>query len=71
MNRVLCLLLLFIVCSAPSRADLINLTGAETAPNIAEIEVLDDRVRVAIEIFIQDLKTFEEIITGITKGNAA
>ena len=62
MNRVLCLLLLLVVFSAPSRADWINLTGAETAPNIAEIQVLDDRVRIAIEIFIQDLKTFEEIV---------
>ena len=30
-------------------ADWINMTGAETAPNIAEIYVLDDRVRLVLE----------------------
>lgn len=33
----------------PARADWINRTSAETAPNIAEIYVLDDRVRVKLE----------------------
>ena len=32
-----------------ARADWINLTGAETAPNIAEITVLDDRVKIALK----------------------
>ena len=37
----------------------INLTGAETASNIAEITVFDDRVEVALEVYVGDLKTFE------------
>ena len=45
-----------------SRADWINLTGAETAPNIAEIYVLDDRVKLALEVFVRDLEMFEELI---------
>ena len=45
-----------------ARADWINLTGAETAPNIAEITVFDDRVEVALEIYIGDLKSFEALI---------
>ena len=45
-----------------ARADWMNLTGAETAPNIAEIKVLDDRVRVAVEIYIGDLATFEALV---------
>jgi hypothetical protein len=45
-----------------ARADWINLTGAETAPNIAEITILDDRVRVALEIYIGDLATFEALV---------
>jgi hypothetical protein len=36
---------LVLACSQV-RADWINLTGAETAPNIAEISVFDDRVEV-------------------------
>jgi len=45
-----------------ARADWINLTGAETAPNIAEITVFDDRVEVALEVYIGDLRVFEELI---------
>ena len=39
-----------------------NLTGAETAPNIVEITVLDDRVRIALEIYIGDLETFADLV---------
>jgi hypothetical protein len=39
-----------------------NLTGAETAPNIAEITVLDDRVHVALEVYVGDLATFEALL---------
>jgi len=45
-----------------ARADWINLTGAETAPNIAEITVLDDRVRVVLEIYVGNLATFEALV---------
>jgi hypothetical protein len=45
-----------------AHADFMNLTGAETAPNIAEITVLDDRVRVALEVYIGDLATFEALL---------
>lgn len=44
------------------KADWINLTGAETAANIAEIYVLDDHVKLALEIFVGDLEIFEELI---------
>ena len=45
-----------------ARADWMNLTGAETAPNIAEITVLDDRVRVVLEVYLGDLATFEALL---------
>jgi hypothetical protein len=45
-----------------ARADWMNLTGAETAPNIAEITVLDDRVRVVLEVYVGDLETFEALL---------
>jgi hypothetical protein len=43
-------------------ADWINLTGAETAPNIAEIYIEDDHVKVALEVYVGDLETFEELV---------
>lgn len=51
-----------LLVSPSTSADWINLTGAETAPNIAEIYVLDDHVKLVLEAYIGDLKTFEELI---------
>jgi hypothetical protein len=45
-----------------STADWVNLTGAETASNIAEIYVLDDHVRVNLEVYVGDLEQFEELL---------
>lgn len=54
----LCLALL----AMPARADWVNLSGAEAAPNIAELYVLDDRVKVVLEVYVGDLKAFEELV---------
>ena len=43
--RAFCLLVV-LAMAAPASADWINLTGSETAPNIAEIYVMDDHVMV-------------------------
>lgn len=43
-------------------ADWINLTGAETSPNIAEIYVMDDHVKVVLEVYIGDLETFIDLV---------
>jgi hypothetical protein len=61
---VLCRALLVVALSAgaPARGDWINLTGAEIAPNIAEITVFDDRVEVALEVYVGDLKVFKDLI---------
>ena len=48
--------------ATPLRADWINLTGSETAPNIAEIYVLDDRVHVKLEVYIGDLDKFADLV---------
>jgi len=63
-NALIRLVVLSIVLltSAPARADWINLTGAETAPNITEITVLDDRVRVILEVYVGDLATFKTLV---------
>ena len=51
-----------LILTAPARADWINLTGAETAPNIAEIYVLDDHVKVQLEVYVGDLEYFKALI---------
>jgi hypothetical protein len=43
-------------------ADWINLTGAETSNNIAEIYVLGDHVKLVLEVYVGDLDTFEELV---------
>lgn len=56
--------LIFSLClvSLGARADWINLSGAETAPNIAEIYVLEDRVKVVLEVYVADLDTFVALV---------
>jgi len=55
-----------LICAAltpwGAQADWLNLTGAETAPNIAEIYVQDDRVRLVLEIYVGDLDDFSELV---------
>ena len=58
----LVMLVLLVGALAPLRADWINLTGAESSRNIAEIYVLEDHVRLVLEVYIGDLKTFEEVL---------
>ncbi len=55
----------FLLCLSlenPARADWMNLTGAETATNIAEIYVENDRVKLVLEVYIGDLETFHDLI---------
>ena len=49
----------------PAAADWINLSGAENAPNIAEIHINEDHVRINLEIFIQDMVVFDRLIPDI------
>ena len=46
----------------PANADWINLSGAQNAPNIAEIHINDDHVKIELEIFVNDLVTFDRLI---------
>jgi len=56
--------LIFLCCFVPTsaNADWINLSGAENAPNIAEIHILDDHVKIELEIFVDDMLTFDRLI---------
>lgn len=55
-------LALALASAQPSKADWINLTGAQNAPNIAEIHVEQDRVRLALEIYVKDIATFVGLV---------
>ena len=46
----------------PANADWINLSGAQNAPNIAEIHINDEHVRIEFEIFVNDLVIFDRLI---------
>jgi hypothetical protein len=48
--------------SGVARGDWINLSGAETSRNIAEIYVLRDRVKLVLEIHVDDVMAFEELV---------
>ena len=52
---------LLLMRAATAQADWVNLSGAEVAPNIAEIYVEDDGVRVVLEAYIGDLETFADL----------
>ena len=54
------LLLTFITSSI--KADWINFTGAETAPNIAEIYISDSNITIKLEISFKDIKPFRELV---------
>jgi len=51
-----------VVLASPAASDWINFTGAENARNIAEIYIERDRVRIQLEVYVQDLMEFEELI---------
>ena len=53
--------LYWMVCP-PANADWINLSGAQNAPNIAEIHINDEHVRIEFEIFVNDLVIFDRLI---------
>ena len=53
-------------------ADWMNLTGAETAPNIVEIYIEDGSVRLVLEGFIGDLEIFNHLVPDdLTKDKEA
>jgi len=55
-------LLVFFILVPAALADWINLTGAQSAPNIAEIYVEDDHIRLVLEIYVGDLDKFVHLL---------
>ncbi len=56
------ILLVLLFYPFPVKADWLNLTGAQSAPNIAEIYVEDDHVRLVLEIYVGDLDKFIDLL---------
>ena len=54
-------IVVFLVAS-PAMADWINLSGAQSAANIAEIYVEDDQVRLVLEVYVNDLDKFVDLL---------
>ena len=48
--------------ASPAMGDWINLTGAQSARNIAEIYVEDDQVRLVLEVYVNDLDKFADLL---------
>ena len=48
--------------ASPATADWINLSGAQSAANIAEIYVEDDHVRLVLEIYVNDIDQFIDLL---------
>jgi hypothetical protein len=66
MNKIVCFIILIVsflfIVRTPANADWINLSGAQNAPNIAEIYINDDHVKIELEIFVKDLVKFDRLI---------
>jgi hypothetical protein len=54
--------LISVLFASLAQADWLNLTGAETSRNIAEIYILNDEVKVKLEVFPGDLETFRDLV---------
>ena len=57
-----CTLIVAVMAAPAAQADWINMTGAQSAPNIAEIYVEKDHVKVVFEIYVKDLDKFVDLL---------
>ena len=63
LKKIPSLLIAFtLMVTSSAEADWINLSGAQNAPNIAEININDDHVKIELEIFVNDMVTFDRLI---------
>ena len=54
--------LILLLLASQVKADWINLTGAQNAPNIAEIYVNNDHVKLILEISVNDIGSFKDLL---------
>ena len=63
LKKILLLLITFTLMTMSSaEADWINISGAQNAPNIAEIYINDDHVKIELEIFVNDMVAFDRLL---------
>ncbi len=66
MRRVRTAIIIFVLINTtavlPAQGDWINLSGAQSARNIAEIHVREDHVRLSLEIYVGDLDKFVDLL---------
>ena len=55
-------LVAFALSPSPAAADWVNLSGAENASNISEIYIHTDHIRIELEVCVNDLTLFKELI---------
>ncbi|MBW2237788.1 MAG: hypothetical protein JRF39_01860 [Deltaproteobacteria bacterium] len=68
---IIAFIIFFCMVRTSANADWINLSGAENSPNIAEIHIQDDYVKIELEIFVDDMVTFDRLIPdAFFKGTA-
>ena len=60
--HILLVIFMSSVFSLSARADWVNLSGAQSAPNIAEIHVNEDHIRLILEIFVNDIDKFMDLL---------
>jgi hypothetical protein len=60
--HILIVIFVLFVSSLAARADWVNLSGAQSAPNIAEIHVNEDHIRLILEIFVKDMEKFMDLL---------
>ena len=51
-----------VMVASPAMGDWINLTGAQSARNIAEIYVEDHQVRLVLEVYVNDIDKFVDLL---------
>jgi hypothetical protein len=62
-KKIPLLLITFTLMTMSSaEADWINISGAQNAPNIAEIYINEDHVRIELEIFVNDMVAFDRLL---------
>lgn len=62
LNFLLILIVLLLWGSTTAIADFMSVGGAEVAPNIAEIYVTENGVRINLEVYVDDLDRFENVL---------
>jgi len=62
---IIVFIIFFCIVRTSANADWINLSGAENSPNIVEIHIQDDHVKIELEIFVDDILTFDRLIPDV------